>query len=246
MKRNRPSFGRTRKQRGLDQFDTPPIALPPLFRHEPLLAGVTAVAEPFCGKGNLVITMRAHGLVVHASDIQDRGCPSSTVLGFLKMTKRPPDCDVLLSNPPYAETMRIIEHAWALGFRVVVLLLPLSFLCTFERFERLHKSGRLRRVHVLAERLQDMHDANFTGKKASQSQVHAWFVLDRDYYGFATISPVSINAPDVCMPWQSAGICEQCHKTYQPRRSSSRFCSGACRIRAYRQRLSVTVSVTSP
>jgi hypothetical protein len=46
-----------------------------------------------------------------------------------------------------------------------------------------------------------MHDANFTGKKASQSQVHAWFVLDRDYCGRATISPVSINAPDVSMPW---------------------------------------------
>jgi hypothetical protein len=42
-----------------------------------------------------------------------------------------------------------------------------------------------------------MHDANFT----SQSQVHAWFVLDRDYCGPATISPVSINAPDVRMPW---------------------------------------------
>jgi hypothetical protein len=52
-----------------------------------------------------------------------------------------------------------------------------------ERFERLHKPGHLRRVHVLAERLQDMHDANFTGQKASQSQVHAWFVLDRDYCG---------------------------------------------------------------
>ena len=70
-----------------------------------------------------------------------------------------------------------------------------------ERYERLHRPGHLRRVHVLAERLQDMHDANFTGEKASQSQVHAWFVLDRDYCGPATISPVSINAPDARMPW---------------------------------------------
>ena len=97
--------------------------------------------------------------------------------------------------------MEFIEHALALEFRVVVLLLKLSFLCTLERFERVQKPGRLRRVHVLAERLQDMHDANFTGEKASQSQVHAWFVLDRDYCGPATISPVSINAPDVRMPW---------------------------------------------
>ena len=57
--RRRPSFGRSRAVRGLDLFDTPPIALGPLFEHEPLLAGVTTVAEPFCGKGNLVIAMRA-------------------------------------------------------------------------------------------------------------------------------------------------------------------------------------------
>ena len=35
----------------------------------------------------------------------------------------------------------------------------------------------------------------FTGKKAGQSQVHAWFVLDRDYCGPATINPVSIHCP---------------------------------------------------
>ena len=67
--------------------------------------------------------------------------------------------------------------------------------------ERLHKRGHLRRVHVLAERLQDMHDANFAGKKAGQSQVHAWFVFDRDYCGPATINPVSIKRPAARMPW---------------------------------------------
>ena len=39
------------------------------------------------------------------------------------------------------------------------------------------------------------------GKEASQSQIHAWFVFDRGYCGPATISPVSINAPDARMPW---------------------------------------------
>ena len=40
-----------------------------------------------------------------ASDIVDRGCPDSTVLDFLAMTARPPDCDTLLSNPPYGDAM---------------------------------------------------------------------------------------------------------------------------------------------
>jgi hypothetical protein len=95
-RRRHPSFGRPRAERGLDQFDTPPVALGPLFEHEPLLAGVTTVAEPFCGKGNLVVAMRERGLTVFASDILDRGCPGSTVLDFRAMTKRPPGCGVLI------------------------------------------------------------------------------------------------------------------------------------------------------
>jgi hypothetical protein len=153
VKRNRPTFSRKKPERGYDQFDTPPIALEPLFAHEPLLRGVAIVCEPFCGKGNPVVAMREkYGLVVHANDIQDRGCPDSTVLDFLKMTARPPNCDVLISNPPYSRAMQFIEHARALGFRLIVLLLKLQFLSTEQRRERLHKLGHLRRVYVLAER----------------------------------------------------------------------------------------------
>jgi hypothetical protein len=200
----RPSFGRPRAVRGLDLFDTPPIALGPLFAHEPLLAGVTAVCEPFSGRGNLVVALRARGLTVHASDIIDRGCPDSTMLDFRAMTARPPGCDVLISNPPYAGAVGHIEHALALGFNLLALLLKLPFLSTVERYEHIHKPGHLRRVHVLAERLQGMHDAAHIaagGKEGSQNQVHAWFVFDRNYCGPATISPVSINAPDMRMPW---------------------------------------------
>ena len=151
--KRRPSLGRSKSERGLDQFDTPPIALEPLFAHEPLLAGVTIVCEPFCGLGNLVVAMRERGLTVHASDIVNRGCQDSTVLDFLKMTDRPLDCDVLLSNPPFSIAMEIIEHAWRLGFRLVILLMEPSFLFTADRFQRIHPRGHLRRIYPLAERL---------------------------------------------------------------------------------------------
>ena len=131
---------------------------------------MTAVCEPFCGLGNLVVAMRARGLTVHASDILDRGCPDSTVLDFTAMTARPAGCDVLLSNCPYTGAMSHIEHALALGFRVIVLLLKLPFLSTAERYERMHKLGHLRRVHVLAERLQDMHDAAHLASRRQEGE----------------------------------------------------------------------------
>ena len=41
-------------------------------------------------------------------------------------------------------------------------------------------------------------------------------------------------------------VCEQCGRAHEPQRSSSRFCSPACKQTAYRNRLSVTPSVTTP
>lgn len=124
------------------------------------------------------------------------------------MTERPAGCDVLVSNPAYkgiaGSAMDFIEHALVLDFRVIALLLKLSFLCSQERYERLHRLGHLSRLHVLAERLQDMHDATHLaagGRKASQPGTHAWFVLDRDYCGPAMINPVSIYQPDAREPW---------------------------------------------
>ena len=71
--------------------------------------------------------MRERGLTVFASDILDRGCPGSTVLDFRAMTERPPGCGVLISNCPYHGAMGFIEHALALGFRVVVLCSSFHF-----------------------------------------------------------------------------------------------------------------------
>jgi hypothetical protein len=101
---------------------------------------------------------------------------------------------VLISNCPY-HVPWLHEHALA----SIPRGRSCSLLCTGERFAPA-QAGHLRRVHVLAERLQDMHDANCTGKKAGQSQVHAWFVFDQDC-GPATINPVSIHRPTARMPW---------------------------------------------
>ena len=115
-------------------------------------------------------------------------------------------------QPAYAGiaggAMEFLEHAWTLEFRLVVFLLKVSFLCTEERYERMYPRGHLRRVHVLAERLPDMHDAKHLangGEKAAPAGVHGWFVFDLNYCGLPTINPVSIHAPEARMPWVDNG-----------------------------------------
>ena len=199
-----PVFGRALSLRGFDLFDTPPVALDPIFAREPLLAGIVEIAEPFCGRGNLVGAMRERGIFVHASDIFDRNCPDSTApLDFFDMRAAP--CRVLVSNPPYSQATASIEHAFAIGFETVIFLLSTSYLHTADRRERIHKRGCLARVHVLDSRLQDMHDEAHIragGKTASQSQVHSWFVFDSRHFGPATLHSASLHHPDELMPWE--------------------------------------------
>jgi hypothetical protein len=197
-----PVFGRSLAIRGFDATDTPPAALGPIFSREPLLQGVTEIAEPFAGAGWLATAMRAKGITVHAGDIHPRGCPDCATRDFFDLTRAP--CGVLLSNPPYRSTEPALGHAWKIGFRTVILLLRTTFLHSVQRYETIHKSGRLARVFVLAERL-TMHDQTHLaagGKTASQSQTHAWFTFDAAHYGPATIVPASINNPNERMPWE--------------------------------------------
>ena len=199
----RPFFGRTLIVRGYDCTDTPPATIEPVFAREPLLQGVTEISEPFAGAGWLVGAMRAKGLVVHAADIFPRGCSGCATCDFFDLARAP--CGVLLSNPPYRSTELALEHAWKIGFRTVILLLRTTFLHSVQRYETIHKSGRLARVFVLAERV-NMHDAHFKGPKASQSQTHAWFTFDADHYGPATIVPASVNNPAERMPWERPAL----------------------------------------
>ena len=184
-------------------FDTPPIALDPLFAHEPLLRGVTAVAEPFAGEGNLgdgdarardrrarVRHFRAGAPILKDPRLfrHDRGA-----------------CPVLISNPPYSQATALLEHAFAIGFRSFIFLLTTNYLHTGDRYERVHKRGHLARVYPLAERSKACTTGPpHTGPKASQPQVHSWFVFDRDHFGPATINPVSLHRPNERMPWLEA------------------------------------------
>ena len=61
----------------------------------------------------------------------------------------------------------------------------------------------------------------------------------------AALSSTGATRGEDVTPSRRTGICEQCRKTYEPQRSSSRFCSQTCRQRAHRNRLSVTSSVTA-
>ena len=200
-----------------DFYPTPAAAVPPLIPH---LRGVRTFAEPCCGDGALVRHLESHGLrCVYAGDIADwpgRACQSRTMASRMRSSRTRPGRRPILHSliahfQRIAPTWLLLDQDWA-GTKQAV---PYLASCT-----DILPIGRLSWIPGTT-----MH-----GKDNA-----AWYRFDARHTAGPIFHPFrsALLSP-------SSRLCAQCGKPYRPHRSDSRFCSDACRQRAYRERLSVT------
>jgi hypothetical protein len=177
----------THAERGHDLYETPAVAVEALLRTEQL---PYRIWEPAAGRGAIVNVLRTHGHDVIAQDLVDYGAPGQTSgRDFLLEFEPPPDCDIIVTNPPFKIANEFVAHALELVPHVVMLL-RLAFLESERRRSILEGVG-LARVHVFRKRLPMMHRDGWEGRKANSGQGFAWFVWNRDYGGPTTISRIS-------------------------------------------------------
>jgi hypothetical protein len=207
----RSTFARVER----DFYPTPFAAVPPLIPH---LRGVRTFAEPCCGDGALVRHLESEGLTcVYAGDI-------STGQDALALD-RYGGADAIITNPPYE---RPLMHALISQFRGIApawLLLELDWAATKQAVPFLRSCSDI----VVVGRLR-----LFEGTKSCGKENFGWFRFDARHAS----DPV-FHTHD-SLPSRSIHCCVHCGTSYRPQRAGSRFCSDACRQRAYRQRLSVT------
>jgi hypothetical protein len=211
------------ERREADFYPTPRSAALPLI---PFLRGVRTFAEPCAGDGNLVRHLEGLGLrCVYAGDI-------STGQDALAIDSYGA-CDAIITNPPYTRDLmhRLIEHLQRIA--PTWLLMETDWVSTLQAVPYLVHCSDI----VTIGRLKWLAESKHTGKDN-----YGWFRFDARYNGVTAIH--RRNQAEVISP--RTRVCEQCGKRYEQwLRSSSRFCSAACKQLAYRKRLSVTPSVTS-
>jgi hypothetical protein len=177
----------TNAERGLDLYNTPPVAVEALLRVEKLPRGLW---EPAAGRGPIVNVLRAAGHKVLASDIFDYGDPTHFAgYDFLAETELPDGVEGIVTNPPFKWAEEFVAHALNLC-PLVIMLLRLAFLES-ERRRRILEGRGLARVHVFRKRLPMMHRDDWTGRKANSGMAFAWFVWDRNYNGPTVIDRIS-------------------------------------------------------
>jgi hypothetical protein len=165
-------------ERGLDLYETPPVAVEALLRVEQL---PSYIWEPAAGRGAIVNTLRAATYKVIASDIADYGFPLHFIADFLTVPAAPAGVEAILTNPPFKIIGPFIAHALDLVPRVLVLA-RLALLESTRRTEILERRG-LARIHVFRNRLPFMHRDGWTGPRASSAIPFTWFCWDRAHRG---------------------------------------------------------------
>jgi hypothetical protein len=207
-----------------DFYPTPRAALVPLI---PYLRGVVKTfAEPCCGDGVLVRHLESFGLrCVYAGDTQT-GQDALTIDDYGAI-------DAIITNPPWS---RDVMHALITHFQRIAptwLLLDADWKQTRQAAPYLPHCSDI----VAIGRVKWIEGSKHTGKDNA-----CWYKFDSKH----TIGPVfHWRDQGEALPSQCTRVCEQCGKRYERwQRSSSRFCSPACKQSAWRKRLSVTVNVT--
>jgi hypothetical protein len=172
--------------RGLDLYETPPVAVRGLLRAESL---PHCLWEPAAGRGSIVRVLRDAGHAVIASDIHDYGFPLHFRRDFLTETRAPTGVGCVVMNPPYRLAQQFVAHALELC-PLVVGLLRLAFLES-ERRSTILDAGQFARVHVFKRRLPMMHRDGWNGPRASSAIPFAWFVFDRNHRGPTIVGRIS-------------------------------------------------------
>jgi hypothetical protein len=179
------------KDRGVDLYETPLVAIEALLRVERI---PHRMWDPCCGPGNIVNTLRAAGHEVIGSDLVDYGDPTHFYRrDFLMEHKAPDSCEGVVMNPPFKLAEEFIAHALDLS-PLVIALLRLAFMES-ERRTRILEGRGLARIHQFRKRLPMMHRAGWEGRKANSGMAFCWMIWDRSHAGPTTIDRISWERP---------------------------------------------------
>jgi hypothetical protein len=177
---------RPHRERGLDLYETPDVAVEALLRVERL---PPRIWEPACGPGRIVRVLERAGHTTYASDIEKYE-EGQVVRDFFEFTAPPPAYyNTIVTNPPYRWAEKFVRHALTLCPNVIMLL-RLAFLESQRRTDILENAG-LARVYVFRKRLPMMHRAGWEGRKSNSGMAFAWFVWERGHEDPTTLHRIS-------------------------------------------------------
>jgi hypothetical protein len=178
MARHQSIVGFSTNRAEADFYPTPPSTTEALFKVEKFDGLVWECAS---GNGSMSKVIEKYNQCISSDIRTDTSVYGTKGIDFLKAKLF---ADNIITNPPYRDAQKFVEHALKLADKKVAMLLKLVFLESSARYQ-LFKSSPLKIVYVFCKR-QTIYKEGIVGVNAGLI-AYAWFVWDKNYTGKPTI-----------------------------------------------------------
>ena len=172
-----------------DYYATEPLATDLLCEIEQFQS---PILEPSCGEGHISKQLIAHGYEVVSRDLVDRGY--GEVADFLFLNNEQWDGDII-TNPPYDDVITLVFRCLDICKDKVALLMPLRYLSSRSRYNKLYKKYPPARVYVYQERICIAKNADFKkyNDAGANLEIYAWYIWQKGYKGATELRWISNN-----------------------------------------------------
>jgi hypothetical protein len=131
-----------------------------------------SVLEPCCGQGSVVTELERFGV----SDITSYDINQG--INFFDENRQ---FDCIITNPSYSIFQEFVEHCFSVAQKRICLLLPLNYLQSKKRYDRLfarnlNKNFTLWNIYVFVRMPMLSEDIQSDGRYETGMQAYAWFV----------------------------------------------------------------------
>lgn len=168
----------------LDYFPTPPWAtrafMSEILRAQDCPRRFENIWEPACGEGHMAYVLQEFSETVLASDVHDydRGHAVGSFVGDgLDVIPPWPQCDWVITNPPFNLAVEFAHRALAEALDGVALLVRSAWAEGEERYRSLFADNPPTQIVFYSERVPMV--AGRYDPKARSATAYAWFVWER-------------------------------------------------------------------
>lgn len=138
------------------------------------------ILDPCCGTGAIARVLEKENYTVRATDLIYRGCGEGNI-DFLNHAFPSNVFDIIM-NPPYTRTIDFILKALSLAKQKVAVLLPLSYIESRERYEKIYSKFPPCTIYAFINRIQ-IKKGDAPNYKQENMKAYAWYIWEKGYKG---------------------------------------------------------------
>jgi hypothetical protein len=180
--------GKAEDRRENDFYPTPPSMVKQLIQIEEFEGNIL---EPCAGDGSIGRQLKKKYSDVFMYDINPK-CKDVLPRDFLAY-QGSLIYNNIITNFPYKGHIEFIKKGLSIINKKMACLFPIAYLHGLERFNEIYSELLLKTIYVFVRRPALDQPLDKNGKYLTGMQTYAWYVFDKDFFGFPELKWIDNN-----------------------------------------------------